>query len=110
MVELNANIPLNKYKNAYIAYSLGNFCFGGNQNPADKDTMIFQQPFTFKNDKLEHNDNIKIIPASISSVTNRNNYQPTIAEGTTKKRIINKVNQSSSVFKIAFNEDGTLKK
>ncbi|MEE3308971.1 CapA family protein [Sharpea azabuensis] len=99
-----------KYKNAYIAYSLGNFCFGGNQNPADKDTMIFQQSFTFKNDKLEHNDNIKIIPASISSVTNRNNYQPTIAEGTTKKRIINKVNQSSSVFKIAFNEDGTLKK
>ena len=41
-----------KYKNAYIAYSLGNFCFGGNQNPADKDTMIFQQSFTFKNDKL----------------------------------------------------------
>ena len=41
------------YKGCYIVYSLGNFCFGGNTNPADKDTMIFQQTFTFKDDKLK---------------------------------------------------------
>ena len=28
---------IEKYKDKYIAYSLGNFCFGGNKNPADKD-------------------------------------------------------------------------
>ncbi|MDO4740855.1 MAG: CapA family protein, partial [Eubacteriales bacterium] len=28
------------YKDKYIVYSLGNFCFGGNSNPADKDTFI----------------------------------------------------------------------
>ena len=37
---------IEKYKGKYIAYSLGNFCFGGNKNPQDKDTMIFQQTFT----------------------------------------------------------------
>lgn len=56
--------PLEKYKDAYIVYSLGNFCFGGNTNPPDKDTMIYQQTFTFHNDKLVPDDNAKIIPCS----------------------------------------------
>ncbi|MBO6107831.1 MAG: CapA family protein [Eubacterium sp.] len=38
-----------KYKGVYIVYSLGNFCFGGNSNPSDKDTMIARPEFTFKN-------------------------------------------------------------
>ncbi len=25
-----------------ILYSIGNFCFGGNRNPSDKDTVIAQ--------------------------------------------------------------------
>ena len=36
------NTRLLIYKDKYIVYSLGNFVFGGNQNPRDKDTMIFQ--------------------------------------------------------------------
>ncbi len=44
---------IEKYKGKYIAYSLGNFCFGGNSNPQDKDTMIFQQTFTIKNGKVK---------------------------------------------------------
>lgn len=39
---------IEKYKGRYIVYSFGNFCFGGNSNPGDKDTMIFTQTFTFK--------------------------------------------------------------
>lgn len=42
---------IEQYKGRYIVYSLGNFCFGGNSNPKDKDTMIFQQTFTLKNGK-----------------------------------------------------------
>lgn len=34
------------YQGKFIVYSLANFCFGGNRNPKDKDTMIFQQQFT----------------------------------------------------------------
>ena len=33
------------YKGVYICYSLGNFCFGGNRNPEDKDSFIFRQTF-----------------------------------------------------------------
>ena len=36
---------IEKYNGKYIAYSLGNFCFGGNNNPADKDTVIYRQTF-----------------------------------------------------------------
>ena len=36
----------------YICYSLGNFCFGGNTNPMDYRTMIYQQTFPIKNGQL----------------------------------------------------------
>lgn len=82
---------IEQYKGRMIAYSLGNFCFGGNQNPRDKDTMIFRQNFTVKNGKLTNADDYEIIPCSISSASGRNNYQPTPAEGGEKDRIINKI-------------------
>lgn len=86
---------IEKYNDRYIIYSLGNFVFGGNQNPKDKDTFIFQQTFTFVNDELLLDDNIKVIPTSVSSIKNRNNYQPTIASGSSKEKIINKINKYS---------------
>ena len=43
------------YNGKNIVYSLGNFCFGGNSNPSDKDTMIFQQTFTVQNGELVEN-------------------------------------------------------
>ena len=82
---------IEKYKGKYILYSLGNFCFGGNKNSSDKDTMIFQQTFTFENDELLDDDNILIIPCSISSVKNRNNYQPTVPSGAEYERIKEKI-------------------
>lgn len=70
-----------EYKGKMIAYSLGNFCFGGNQNPSDKDTMIFQQKFYIENGKVLAKQDYKIYPCSISSETGRNNYQPTPLTG-----------------------------
>ena len=64
------------YKGRYICYSLGNFCFGGNKNPADKDTFIFRGTYSFTGGNLVASD-IAIIPCSVSSVGNTNNYQPT---------------------------------
>ena len=40
------------YKQRYICYSLGNFCFGGNTNPMDYRTVIYQQTFPIKNGQL----------------------------------------------------------
>lgn len=40
------------YKQRYICYSLGNFCFGGNTNPMDYRTVIYQQTFPIKNGQI----------------------------------------------------------
>lgn len=98
--------PIEKYKGAYIVYSLGNFCFGGNTNPPDKDTMIYQQTFTFHNDKLVQDENVRIIPCSVSSVSIRNNYQPTPSMGSEKKRILKRMNDYCKQYGISFDKNG----
>lgn len=86
---------IEKYKGKYIAYSLGNFCFGGNSNPQDKDTIIFQQTFTIEDGKLKEDDNINIIPCSVSSKSNVNDYCPTPLEGDEKQRVLDKIEEYS---------------
>lgn len=80
------------YKGKKIVYSLGNFCFGGNKNPSDKDTMIYQHTFSFENNELVQEEH-EVIPCMISSVSSRNNYQPTIVEGDDASRVLEKVNE-----------------
>jgi len=89
---------IEKYKGKYILYSLANFCFGGNTDPDDKDTMIFQQTFTFVNGQLQPDDNIKIIPASVSGTPYYNNYQPVVLEGSERDRVFQKIMRYSSGF------------
>ena len=79
------------YNGVHILYSLGNFCFGGNKNPGDKDTLIFQQTFTFVDGELERDDNVEFIPCRLSSTTEYNNYQPVIVEGEDAERVLGKV-------------------
>lgn len=86
---------IEKYKGKNIVYSLGNFCFGGNMYPSDMDTMIFQQTFTLKGGKLQEDNVTNIIPCSISSVEDYNNYQPTPAAGEKETEILNKITQRS---------------
>lgn len=86
---------IEQYNGKMIIYSMGNFCFGGNQNPSDKDTMIFRQKFTVKNGGIASYDDYFVIPCRISSSSERNNYQPTIAEGSEKERIANKIQKFS---------------
>ncbi len=88
------------YNSSYIVYSLGNFCFGGNRNPKDKDTFIFQQTFAFLdgeliNEEQSSEDTVKIIPAYITSVPSRNNFQPTPAEGEEADRILGRITEYS---------------
>lgn len=82
---------IEEYNGKFIVYSLGNFMFGGNRNPSDKDTMVFQQVFHLEDGKLLDQKEINIIPFSISSVTSRNNYQPTPLQGAEAKRVMSKV-------------------
>lgn len=84
-----------KYNGRYIVYSLGNFCFGGNSHPSDTDCMIFQQTFTVTGNDVATDDAITVIPCSISSSADSNNYQPTPAEGDEKTRIEKKIQASN---------------
>ena len=85
---------IEEYNGKQIVYSLANFCFGGNKNPKDKDTMIYVQRFNFKNGELLSQE-YDIIPCSISSVANRNNYQPTPLEGEEAERVIKIIDKYS---------------
>lgn len=88
------------YKGKNIVYSLGNFCFGGNSNPSDKDTMIFQQTFTITKDGLKEDNVTNIIPCSLSSESTRNNYQPTPLTGDEAERVLKKIEERSSLIKL----------
>ena len=69
--------PIEAYNGGVIYYSLGNFSFGGNRNPADKDTAIIQQEILRYEDGTVALGNLKIVPCSISGDKNWNDYQPT---------------------------------
>ena len=97
-----------EYQGKYIVHSLANFCFGANRNPKDKDTMIFQQTFTFVDGQKQDTRDIKVIPCSVSSISSRNDYRPTPAEGEEALRIIRRINEYSMDFGVSFTEEGTL--
>lgn len=95
---------IEKYKNRFIAYSLGNFCFGGNSNPSDKDTFILQSKFKFDDGKLDK-IGIRVFPSSISSVSYKNDYQPTLLSGKEKIRVLENLNKLSINMDAEINED-----
>lgn len=86
---------VDSYNGVYICYSLGNFCFGGNSSPADMDSMIFRQTFTFENGVLQDRDEHLVIPCSISSEYDYNNYRPRILEDEEGERVLEKIRDLS---------------
>ncbi len=97
---------IEEYQGKYIIYSLGNFCFGANRNPSDKDTMIFTQTFTFVEGEKTEDTIVRIIPCSLSSVTTRNDFKPTVAVGEEAERIIGRINEFSKDYGVKFDMDG----
>lgn len=83
------------YQGKYIVYSLGNFVFGGNKNPKDKDTMIFRQTFHYEDDVLT-DTTIEIIPCSLSGKTDSNDYRPIVLEGEQKEKVYEKIMKYSA--------------
>ena len=69
--------PVEEYGSGVIFYSLGNFCFGGNTNPDDKDSAILQQTVIREPDGSVHLGELTRIPCCLSSVQTHNDFQPT---------------------------------
>lgn len=85
---------IEKYKGKIICYSLGNFCFGGNNNPPDKNTFIFQQKLNLTDNTLTSTE-FRIIPCNLSSQNDTNDYCPIQLDGQAKTNFLNKVNSLS---------------
>lgn len=100
---------IEKYKGSYILYSLGNFCFGGNTNPTDKDTFIFQQTFVVRDGKLIKKKDARVIPCRVSSKDSINDYQPVISKGDRKKNCISRLNSYSKPYGVKIGRDGDIK-
>ncbi len=87
---------IENYNGKNIVYSLGNFCFGGNKNPSDKDTMIFQQTFTIQDGAVTADNTTNIIPCSLSSSSSYNDYCPRILEGDEKQAVLDRISTYSA--------------
>lgn len=68
---------MEKYNDGVIFFSLGNFSFGGHLEPPDLDTAIMQQEIIRDAQGNITQGELTVIPASISSIPVRNNFQPT---------------------------------
>ena len=69
--------PIEEYNGVYICYSLGNFCFSGNDRPKDMNSIMFQTRFRVSKSGSITNTGFRIIPIRITSLKDRNDYIPT---------------------------------
>lgn len=91
--------PIELYNGVYICYSLGNFCFSGNQKPDDMNSYIFQTRFRITKHLDISNAGFRIIPIKITSVKDRNNYVPTpITDDLIKEGIVNTLKDNGNKY------------
>lgn len=64
------------YHNGYIFYSLGNWSFGGNTAPRDRDTAIAQVTVMQNADGPVELQGFSLIPCCLSSTSGVNDYRP----------------------------------
>lgn len=69
--------PIESYNGGIIYYSTGNFSFGGNRNPKDKDTAILQQEVLRLEDGTVMLGSLTAIPCRVSTSDSWNDYRPT---------------------------------
>ena len=98
--------PIEEYKGRYICYSLGNFSFAGNSRPDDMDTYIFQQRFRVYPDGVTENEGFRIIPCSISSQENVNDFKPTLKDAAGSAAVVERLLELNKKFEKNFKKTG----
>jgi poly-gamma-glutamate capsule biosynthesis protein CapA/YwtB (metallophosphatase superfamily) len=81
---------IESYRGRHILYSLGNFVFGANSQPADMDSMIVQERFRFRGGKLREVEQT-VVPVRISSNRITNDFRPLVLEGAEQQRVAAKI-------------------
>ena len=93
------------YKGKTIAYSLGNFCFGGNYHPTEIDTMIFQTTISVDENARMTGSTINIIPCLESTTWEYNDYVPTPLTGADAQSVIDKLDERSQEIASTYQTD-----
>lgn len=96
------------YKEKYIVHSMGNFCYGGNKNPSDKDSMIWRQEFTFVDGVLKTESDATVLPCRLSSVLEKNDYCPVLLEGEEASDLLRRLNGYCERFGTYVDENGKI--
>ena len=65
-----------EYNGGYIFYSLGNWSFGGNTSPRDRDTAIAQINLLLQKDGTYLINGYSLIPCCLSSTSGLNDFRP----------------------------------
>jgi poly-gamma-glutamate synthesis protein (capsule biosynthesis protein) len=96
---------IENYKGKYVAYSLGNFAFGGNSLARNPQTCILQLGFKSLAGQMKSSA-MNIVPCLITSSNRRNkqgvlinNYQPKPIYGEEGKRVRDLILNRSTVLK-----------
>lgn len=71
---------LETYHGKRIVYSLGNFVFGGNVNPAEKEAIIYRASFALADGQLAQSGE-EIVPVQITTTPLRNDFRPILLTG-----------------------------
>lgn len=82
------------YRGKFIAYSLGNFAFGGNNNPSDKRTVVLQTRLRVNGDHVERSE-FRVIPTRVSGNDGYNDYVPTPYRGAERTQVLAFINDIS---------------
>ncbi|MGW0037899.1 CapA family protein [Gordonia sp. NPDC003376] len=82
------------YRGRLIAYSFGNFSFGGNSNPADKRTFVLQTRFRMSGAQVRGVD-FKVIPTRVSRTEAYNDYVPTPYPPGEREQVLAFINEIS---------------
>ncbi|MFT4087706.1 MAG: CapA family protein [Gordonia sp. (in: high G+C Gram-positive bacteria)] len=89
---------LETYRGKLIAYSLGNFAFGGNTNPTDKRTVVLQTRLKVERGAVTGVD-YRVVPTRLSRQEGYNDYVPTPYRGAEKAQVLAWLNQISPTMK-----------
>ncbi len=95
---------IEKYKGVYIAYSLGNFAFGGNSMANQPETIIFRAVFDTDSGEIGK-CSISAVPCHItSSGTVINDYKPSLRFGERGQKVIDLVLSRSALLENGITE------
>jgi len=87
---------IKEYQGKPVVFSLGNFSFGANRQPYDRDTFIFRQTYTFEEGELI-STNSEVLPCSMTTKPGFNDFQPRLLEGIEAERVLKKLSERSEM-------------